>query len=192
MKKWKTALRLLIVAVAISAAAIVGVRLGIDVGRAQYHNTYVREIQILASDLVRESEKENFGESRFLSEKLQALSLAAGDDAKVSKVLAAKDPNDIEDSGVFLATTCTVAKPPIRLIVTVSVDERFSIDGVEFSEAQITVVCKEITARDENAMLSVRFRKDVDTATIRKVVAAASDGGLTDVTFGTFSDAQAN
>lgn len=193
MKKWKTALWLLVVAVAISAAALVGVRIGIDMGRAQYHNTYVRQIQLLASELVRETNKEDFGNSRFLSLKVQALALAAGNDAKVYKILEAEDFADIEDSGIFVATSCygPGPNPHLRLTVNIFNEGSFLIDGVEFSEAQIAVLAKEFTAHDEHARLHLRARKDVSTATIKKAVTAAAEGGLTDVIFGVIHDDEA-
>jgi len=106
MKKWRISLWLLTAALTIIAAAFVGVRFGIDVGRAQYHNGYIREIQLLASELARETSRDDFGKSRFLSEKMRALSLSAGDDTKFSAVLNANTWSEIEASGICIATDC--------------------------------------------------------------------------------------
>ena len=184
MKKWKIVAWILTAGIAISAAAVVGVRVGIDVGRAQYHNHYVRPILPVASDLVREAGQEDFGNSQFLSLKVQALLVAAGDDAKVSKVLAAEDFSDIEDSGIFTATICYISEPPTHLTVDILSDERFLIDGVEFSGQQITVLAKGIVLRDPEARMIVRADRDVSTESIKKVVQASGRGGITDVLFG--------
>jgi len=191
VKNSRTHLWLLIVAVAICGAAITGIRSGIDIGRAQYHNDYVRPIQLMASDLVRKINEENLEHSSFLALKVQAAASSAGDNSKFSNVLNARTTSEIETSGVFTATVCFTKDPNTKLTVEVSPDDRFLVDGVEFSEAQLTVIAREIFAHGERVTLHVRARRDVTTASIRKVVKAAAKGGLTDVIFGVIRDDEA-
>jgi len=78
--------------------------------------------------------------------------------------------------------------PQPRLTIKVYPDDRFLVHGIEFSETQITVLAKEITARSDNARLHLRARTDVSTSTIKRVVIGAAEGGLTDVIFAAFTD----
>jgi hypothetical protein len=176
---------IILVLAAIWGSFRIGFQLGRDFGRSDYHNTYVRQIQMEASELVRETRKDETSQSHFHSLKVQALAGAAGDDEKFSQVLSARDLAEIEDSGVFVATHCFLGLNQIlRLVVDVADDGRILVDGVEFSEEQITVLAKEVSLRQKNEKLHIRASATVSVEIIKKVVAAAGKGGMTDVIFG--------